>query len=249
MEPRRARGSEIKAQVSPTQILTSNGKGELTEVKAACNGSQTKDAIPETTVVQPCPIHADCNSHPAESVTFRGDHRSPRQPPHQGLCRVDASSSHYDLHTPNRRMPPKGSYQNRYPLPSRVRQRGIGRHVQKAVRLSCWNADGVRGRNLQLEHSSPSTASTYETHLEPGRAQRFANYVCHRTDRSLSAGGIDHYVVPVSGLQHLEATAIHAVLVNRPEKVMAACILPTLTESDLTRVPDRELPCIAGERP
>jgi hypothetical protein len=56
-----------------------------------------------------------------------------------------------------------------------------------------------------------------ETHLVAERALRFANYVCHRTDLSTPGGGtailvhngIDHYAVPVSGLQFLETTAIH----------------------------------------
>jgi hypothetical protein len=50
--------------------------------------------------------------------------------------------------------------------------------------------------------------------------------VFHRTDRSARGGGtailvrsgLDHYAVPVSGLQHLEATAIHLVLANGPVK-------------------------------
>jgi hypothetical protein len=47
--------------------------------------------------------------------------------------------------------------------------------------------------------------------------------------------------VPVSGLQHLEAAAIHPVLVTRPEKLMAAYLSPTrpLIESDLTE-------CLSG---
>jgi hypothetical protein len=69
-----------------------------------------------------------------------------------------------------------------------------------------------------------------ETHLVSERALRFANYVCHRTDRPTSGGGtailvhkgIDHYAVPVSGLQHLEATAIHLVLATRPVKLVSA---------------------------
>jgi hypothetical protein len=48
--------------------------------------------------------------------------------------------------------------------------------------------------------------------------------------------GIDHYAVPVSSLQNLEATAIHLVLATRPVKLLAACLSPTwpLIESDLT---------------
>lgn len=91
----------------------------------------------------------------------------------------------------------------------------------KAVRLTCWNADGVRGRKLELElflsENSIGICLLSETHLEPGSALRFAIYVCHRTYRPIRGGGtaiiyrrcIDHYAVPVSGLQRLEATAIY----------------------------------------
>jgi hypothetical protein len=42
--------------------------------------------------------------------------------------------------------------------------------------------------------------------------------------------------MPVSGLQHLEATAIHVVLATRPMKLVAAYLWPTrpLIESDMT---------------
>jgi hypothetical protein len=48
--------------------------------------------------------------------------------------------------------------------------------------------------------------------------------------------GIDHYAVPVSGLQHLEATAIHVVLATGPVKLVAAYLSSTrpLIESDLS---------------
>jgi hypothetical protein len=48
--------------------------------------------------------------------------------------------------------------------------------------------------------------------------------------------GIDHYAVPVSGLQYLEATAIHLVLATRPVKLVSAYLALTrpLIVSDLT---------------
>ena len=42
----------------------------------------------------------------------------------------------------------------------------------KALRLACWNADSVRGRELELEHF-----------LNPGEAFRLVNNVCRRKDR------------------------------------------------------------------
>jgi hypothetical protein len=126
----------------------------------------------------------------------------------------------------------------------------------KALRLACWNADGDRGRKLELEQFLSEHGFDIcllnETHLVAERALRFANYVCHRTDRPTPGGGtailfhkgIDHYAVPVSGLQYLEATAIHLVLATRPVKLVSAYLAPTrpMIESDLTE-------CLTGGIP
>jgi hypothetical protein len=62
--------------------------------------------------------------------------------------------------------------------------------------------------------------------------------------------GIDHYAVPVSVLQHLEATAIHLVLATRPVKIVAVYLSPTrpLIESDLSVSLSRGFPVLmAGD--
>jgi hypothetical protein len=100
----------------------------------------------------------------------------------------------------------------------------------KALRLTCWNADGVRGRKITSLVNTGLTCLLTETHLRSGQISRLANYVCHRTDRPTEGGGtailvrrgIDHYAIPVPGLTHLEATAIHIMLVNGPVKILAA---------------------------
>jgi len=48
--------------------------------------------------------------------------------------------------------------------------------------------------------------------------------------------GIVHHAVPVSGLTHLEATAIQVVLAGRPVKIIAAYLSPSrpLIGADLT---------------
>jgi hypothetical protein len=50
----------------------------------------------------------------------------------------------------------------------------------KTFRLTCWNADGVRGRKLQLEQllseHGVHICLLNETHIEPGRALRSANF-------------------------------------------------------------------------
>jgi hypothetical protein len=115
----------------------------------------------------------------------------------------------------------------------------------KALRLAYWNADGVRGRKLEFEQflseHDVGTCLMNETHLESGSALRFANYLPPNGPPDPGGGtailvhqGIDHYAVPVSGLQHLEATAIHLVLATRPVKLVAAYPSPTrpLFESD-----------------
>jgi hypothetical protein len=78
------------------------------------------------------------------------------------------------------------------------------RSTVKALRLAFWNADGVRGKKIELDHflaqHGVDVCLLNETHLDPGQAFRFANYVCHRTDRSTKGGrtailirrGIEH---------------------------------------------------------
>jgi hypothetical protein len=124
------------------------------------------------------------------------------------------------------------------------------------LRPACWNADGVRGRKLELgqflSEQGVDICLLNETHLQAGRALRFANYVCHRTERPTPCGGtailvhkgIDHYAMPVSDLQYLEATAIHLVLATRPVKLASSYLSPTrpLIELDLTE-------CLSGGIP
>jgi len=102
-----------------------------------------------------------------------------------------------------------------------------------ALRLTCWNADGVHGRKLELQHLSQHGVDTFllsETFLNPGQACRLANYVCHRTDGLTARGGtailihrgIVHRSVPVLGLTHLQTTAIQVTLAGKPVKILEA---------------------------
>ena len=124
----------------------------------------------------------------------------------------------------------------------------------KALRLACWNADGVRGRKLELEHflshHGVDICLLSETFLKPDQAFRLANYVCHRTDRLTAGGGtailvrrgIVHHSVPVTGLTHLEATAIQVTMAGKPVKVLAVYLSPSrpLIGADLTACNDQE---------
>jgi len=118
----------------------------------------------------------------------------------------------------------------------------------KAQRLACWNADGVQGRKLELEHflsqHGVDICFLSETFLNYGQAFRLANYVCHRTDRPSAGGGtailvlcgIVQHSVPVPGLNHLEATAIQVIMAGRPVKMLGAYLYPSrpLIGADLT---------------
>ena len=83
-----------------------------------------------------------------------------------------------------------------------------------------------------------------ETFINPSQAFRFANHVCHRTDRPTAGGGTAILVrrgkvqhsVPVPGLTHLEAIAIQVTLAGRRVKILAAYLSPSrlLIEADLT---------------
>jgi hypothetical protein len=120
--------------------------------------------------------------------------------------------------------------------------------VVKGLRLACWNADGVHGRKLELEHflsqHGVDICLLTETHLRERDVLRLANYGCHRTDRPtvvdgtaiLVRRGIDHYDLPVLGLTQLEATAVHITLASGPLKILAVYLSPSrpIVGSDLS---------------
>jgi hypothetical protein len=130
----------------------------------------------------------------------------------------------------------------------------------KALRLAYWNEDGVRVRKLELyqfiSEYGVDICLLNETHSEYDQTFELANYVCHRTDRQARGGGtailvrrgIDHYVVPVSGLQHLKTTAIHLLLASRPVKIVSAYLSPTPYRLRLERVSQRRSPHLDGGR-
>jgi hypothetical protein len=83
-----------------------------------------------------------------------------------------------------------------------------------------------------------------EKNPESCQALNVANYVFHGTVLPTAGGiianpvcrGVELYAVPLSCLQHLEATAIHLVLATKSEQLVAAYLSPTRTliDSDLT---------------
>ena len=114
----------------------------------------------------------------------------------------------------------------------------------KALCIDCWNADGVRGRKLELEHflsqHGVDICLLSEIFLNPGQAFRLANNVCHRNDRPTAGGGtailVRRGIVPVPGLTHLEATAVQVTLAGRQVKILAAYLSHSrpLIGADLT---------------
>ena len=106
----------------------------------------------------------------------------------------------------------------------------------KALRLACWNADGVRGRKLELElflsQHGVNICLLSETFLNSSQAFRLANYPPHRHTNSRGWHGHTgpawyYHSVPVPGLTQLEATAIQIMLAGRPVKVLAAYLSPS----------------------
>lgn len=63
------------------------------------------------------------------------------------------------------------------------------------MRLATWNADGVRGRKLELGHFHGQYAIDIylltATDLRYDEAFRMANYICHRTERLTEGGRTD----------------------------------------------------------
>jgi exonuclease III len=109
----------------------------------------------------------------------------------------------------------------------------------KAPRLAYWNADGVRGTKLQLEHflsqHGVDICLLSETFPKPDQAFRLVHFVCHRTDRLTAGGGTAilfrrgtvHNSVPVPGLTHFEATAIQVKMASTPVKILVVYLSPT----------------------
>jgi len=117
------------------------------------------------------------------------------------------------------------------------RPRGTGRGG--TLRLACWNADGVCGRKLEMEHFlGQHDVDIYllnETFHNPGEAFRFANYVCHRTDRTTAGVGTAILVRRgIPGLTQVEATAIQLMLAGRPVKILTSYLSPSAHGSEWT---------------
>ena len=110
-------------------------------------------------------------------------------------------------------------------------QRALGiRKREKALRFACRNEARLRGRTVELEHFL-NQYGVYicflsETFLNPGQVVQLANCICHLTDRLTARSGKAVLVrrgtvqqsVSVLCLTHLEATAIHVILVGKVAK-------------------------------
>ena len=108
-------------------------------------------------------------------------------------------------------------------------------HSTKALRLTCWNANGVRGRKMKLVHflGQNGVDICFMTETHP-RTAILVRRVTH------------HYAIPVPGLTQLEATATYTVLVTEPVKILAVYLLPSrsLIGSDLSACLSEGLPVL-----
>ena len=105
---------------------------------------------------------------------------------------------------------------------------------RKVPCLACWNADGVHGRMIEMEHflsqHDVHICLPSETILSPVQAFWLNIYVCHCTDRITPGGdtavlvrqGIVHHDVSILGLTHLEAIIITVMMTGRVVKILAA---------------------------
>jgi hypothetical protein len=118
--------------------------------------------------------------------------------------------------------------------------------VEKTLQLACWVAVGVHCISLVLDNVLSqhrlNMCLVNEMHFSQVQAFRFANYVCHRTDRLTEGGGtamlvrrgIGYYTLPALGLRHPQATVIHVILASRPVKVLAMHLSPSRPLLNLT---------------
>jgi hypothetical protein len=156
------------------------------------------------------------------------------------MCGADSSASHIHLLPPIRDSPPSGlSWKPAFSLWPNMAPRPRRTEQAKSLRLACWNADGVRGRKLELEHfinqHGVDICLLSETFLNHCQAFLLSNYVCHRTVRPTAGGdtaslvrcGIVHHSVPIPGLIHLQATAIQVTMAGKPVKILAAYHSPS----------------------
>nr|CAD7438644.1 unnamed protein product [Timema bartmani] len=97
-----------------------------------------------------------------------------------------------------------------------------GPPVLKELTVALWNANGVAGKKAELESflakHRVDVMLLGETHLRSAVRFSLAEFICHRSDRAGDVGrggtavlvrrGLDHHVVSLPPLQHMEATAI-----------------------------------------
>jgi hypothetical protein len=174
------------------------------------------------------------------------------------LCGADSLAAHFHPLPPLRGGPPGAVLKTVILFVAEYAGRPRRKYRGRPLRLACCNADGVRGRKLELEHllnqHGVVICLLIEKFLHLGQAFRLANYVCHRADRPKAGGGtailvrrgVVHHSVPVPGLIHLEATAVQIMLAGRPVKVLAAYLSPSrpLIGADLSACFDGALPVL-----
>ena len=104
----------------------------------------------------------------------------------------------------------------------------------KALRLACWNADGVRGRKLEQEHllsqHSVDNCLLSETFLKPGQAFWLASYIRNPKNSMTAWCGtatlvrsvIVLHLVPVRARPTWTLLPLTLLLAGKPVKNIAA---------------------------
>ena len=76
--------------------------------------------------------------------------------------------------------------EDRYSICGRICQHALGGPNGVDMQIASWNANGMRGTNLELEHfinqHGVAISFSSETFLSPGQAFQLDNDVCRRTD-------------------------------------------------------------------
>nr|CAD7434834.1 unnamed protein product [Timema monikensis] len=115
-----------------------------------------------------------------------------------------------------------------------------GPPVLKELTVALWNANGVAGKKAELESflakHRVDVMLLGETHLRSAMRFSLAEFICHRSDRAGDVGrggtavlvrrGLDHHVVSLPPLQHMEATAIQLVTSTGPVRLISIYFPP-----------------------
>jgi hypothetical protein len=223
----------VQTQATPNPTPISSDTIRLTERLTAPTSGQCKPAYPQVSFVESTPSRSNKTDSPLSSPRASHCLRRSLISWRNHLLRPagHTPSTFHGLIPPNIGSSPASCTRNRHPLHIWIWQWALDKRG-KALRLACWDVDGVRGRKLELEqfltvHDIPICLLN-ETHVQSDRAVSFGKYIFHRTDRPTRGGGTA--ILVRSGIEHccaslgsaaLLSTATQLMLAARPVKLVA----------------------------